>query len=147
MRPLLRAAASIPPLALRGDYWAPLTLLPYLVNAFRHAGPGVKVINVESLLPLETLASILLPFADLLFFLSWGHVIRPKQLTERDTEFSPRLRERKRERECVCVGVGCGAVRPDSTPSEWGVKGGGGPKTRATCRSSTSYNHHLPKDK
>lgn len=43
MRPLLRAAAAIPPLALRGDYWAPLTLLPYLIDAFRHAGPDVKV--------------------------------------------------------------------------------------------------------
>lgn len=43
MRPLLRAAAAIPPLALRGDYWAPVTLLPYLVNALRHAGPGVQV--------------------------------------------------------------------------------------------------------
>lgn len=45
MRPLLRAAAAIPPLALRGDYWAPVTLLPYLVDALRHAGPGVQVIN------------------------------------------------------------------------------------------------------
>lgn len=44
MRPLLRAAAAIPPLALRGDYWAPVTLLPYLVDALRHAGPGVQVI-------------------------------------------------------------------------------------------------------
>lgn len=43
MRPLLRAAAAIPPLALRGDYWAPFTLLPYLVDALRHAGPGVQV--------------------------------------------------------------------------------------------------------
>lgn len=43
MRPLLRAAAAIPPLALRGDYWAPVTLLPYLVDALRHAGPGVQV--------------------------------------------------------------------------------------------------------
>ncbi|CAM9114159.1 unnamed protein product [Ectocarpus sp. 13 AM-2016] len=42
MRPLLRAAAAIPPLALRGDYWAPITLLPYLVDALRHAGPGVQ---------------------------------------------------------------------------------------------------------
>nr|ATQ36022.1 prolycopene isomerase-like1 [Sargassum integerrimum] len=45
MRPLLRAAAAIPPLALRGDYWAPLTLLPYLINALRHAGPGVKALQ------------------------------------------------------------------------------------------------------
>lgn len=43
MRPLLRASAAIPPLALRGDYWAPVTLLPYLVDALRHAGPGVQV--------------------------------------------------------------------------------------------------------
>lgn len=43
MRPLLRAAAAIPPLALRGDYWAPVTLLPYIVDALRHAGPGVQV--------------------------------------------------------------------------------------------------------
>ncbi|CAM9185357.1 unnamed protein product [Ectocarpus sp. 12 AP-2014] len=42
MRPLLRAAAAIPPLALRGDYWAPITLLPYLIDALRHAGPGVQ---------------------------------------------------------------------------------------------------------
>lgn len=43
MRPLLRAAAAIPPLALRADNWAPLTLLPYLVDALRHAGPRVQV--------------------------------------------------------------------------------------------------------
>lgn len=42
MRPLLRAAAAIPPLALRGDYWAPITLLPYIFDALRHAGPGVQ---------------------------------------------------------------------------------------------------------
>ncbi|CAN0261220.1 unnamed protein product [Pylaiella littoralis] len=45
MRPLLRAAAAIPPLALRGDYWAPVTLLPYLVDALRHAGPGVQALQ------------------------------------------------------------------------------------------------------
>eukprot|EP00903_Cladosiphon_okamuranus_P011352 g10700.t1 len=45
MRPLLRAAAAIPPLALRGDYWAPATLLPYLVDALRHAGPRVQALQ------------------------------------------------------------------------------------------------------
>ncbi|CAM9776710.1 unnamed protein product [Scytosiphon promiscuus] len=45
MRPLLRASAAIPPLALRGDYWAPVTLLPYLVDALRHAGPGVQALQ------------------------------------------------------------------------------------------------------
>eukprot|EP00752_Nemacystus_decipiens_P003592 g3311.t1 len=45
MRPLLRAAAAIPPLALRGDYWAPVTLLPYLMDALRHAGPGVQALQ------------------------------------------------------------------------------------------------------
>ncbi|CAM9259920.1 unnamed protein product [Discosporangium mesarthrocarpum] len=42
MRPLLKASAAIPPLALRGDKWSLLTLLPYLVDALKHAGPGVQ---------------------------------------------------------------------------------------------------------
>ncbi|KAG5185959.1 amine oxidase [Tribonema minus] len=45
MKPLLGAATSIPPLVLRGDAAAGITLAPYLVTALLRAGLGVQALQ------------------------------------------------------------------------------------------------------
>ncbi|CAM9565263.1 unnamed protein product [Chrysoparadoxa australica] len=47
VRPLLRAAVSIPSLALRGDAWGALLLAPFLVQALLLAGPTVQSLQVR----------------------------------------------------------------------------------------------------
>jgi phytoene dehydrogenase-like protein len=45
MRPLLRVSASIPAMALRGDSFAALALLPFLMSALFEAGPRVSTLT------------------------------------------------------------------------------------------------------